>query len=129
MKLSELQIDILRSVRDRLAEEQDSTDAYICFKIDKETWSRAVKESNLLRNRMFFWRASSISIKWVERARVLRKAINGALRGSSTVSVWFDSQTRELCIKLNEDDLENNRLYKQMRLAWLERSIETGEIR
>lgn len=129
MKLDKLQIDILKGVRTRLEEEQSGADAYLCFKINDETKDRARKEVRLLRNRFLFWRKYLIHEKWYEQDEVLRRAIHIGIRGRSTMGTWFDMETAGVGINITEGYHSNTRLYKWIRLAWLDRILETGEIK
>lgn len=129
MKLNKLQIDILRGARVRLEEEEYGERSYICFKIDAEVKKREKEELNLWWNRMLFWRKYGIRHKWWVRSTELTSAVSSGIRGRSTLGTWFDLETDRVGIKIAEGTLNNVGLYKQIRLAWLDRAIETGVLK
>jgi hypothetical protein len=126
MKLTPLHIEILRGARKRIEMSEDKFDSFICYAIEYETSARHLAESKLLRNRLLFWRRNSRYEKWVHIEYTLRKAVNSGLSGHTTVGLWFDQHVDRYGIKVADKDCNNLVLYKQIRLAWLDRAIETG---
>jgi hypothetical protein len=124
MKLTPLHIEILRAARKRV--EMSENYGFICYAIQDETNDRHLAESKLLRNRLMFWRKNSLYEKWDSVANTLRKAITSGLSGKTTVRIWFDREAEKRGIAVNEAYRNDLGLYKQLRLAWLDRAIETG---
>jgi hypothetical protein len=129
MRLDSLQIEILRAVRQRLEVERRSTCAYICIAIEEEISDREINESNLWRNRIMFWRRLEIFEKWAERSRVLRSAVHYGIGRGCSVGAWFDSEASRKGVNIETYTVNNLGLYKQIRLAWLDRMIYTGELK
>jgi hypothetical protein len=129
MNLTPLHIEILRGARKRIEMSEDKLDSFICYAIDNEASDRHLAESKLLRNRLLFWKRNSLYEKWVNIEYTLRKAINSGLSGDITVGVWFNRQTVQYGINVADNDCNNIGLYKQIRLAWLDRAIETGVLK
>lgn len=128
MKLTKEQIEIMRGARALIEAEERGENAYICFAINDAIEPLAKAETRLLKNRIFFWRKTAILEEWDDRGYELKRAVSIGIRGHSTVGVWFDLETDKVGINLEGIQVNNLGLYKQIRLAWLDRSIETGEL-
>lgn len=127
MKLDKQQLEILRNVRMNLEECQSVT--YICLNVMDEIYRAKNAELNLLCNRILFWRSFAIRGKWIDREHALCRAIQNELNGFSTVGCWFDDATRHVGLNLCDGDRHNRRLYRQIRLAWLDRIIQMGDVK
>jgi hypothetical protein len=127
MKLNEQHIAILKGVRRKLNEHQESS-WYICHILVDVISTLRMEELSRMRNHILFWRRYSISDKWIRLHAELHSAVQYGIEGNSTVGNWFENRTRRLGIKLPLSERHNRRLYNQIRLAWLDRSIETGEL-
>jgi hypothetical protein len=127
MKLNKEHIAILRNVRATL--EGAEFGAYICHMVLEETGFKAREELSRWYNILLFWRIHSVRGKWVEMYGDLTSAIHWGINGSSTVGNWFEHITRHADLNLDDGARHNRYLYKQIRLAWLDRMIETGEIK
>lgn len=125
MKLTPLHVEILRGARKRLELSEDGFHSYICYAIQDEIADRYQAESKLRRNRLMFWRRNSIYEKWESVVRELQRAINNGLYGKATVGLWFDREAGKRGIEVYERHLNNHGLYKQIRLAWIDKMIET----
>jgi small-conductance mechanosensitive channel len=127
MKLNEQHIAILRVVREVLEESPEG--GYICHLVADEVLYLRRKELNRWRNRIFFWRKMSILEKWQDIHHELWRAIQFALDGRTTVGQWFEDSVRRVGVNFSEGERHNRYLYKQIRLAWLDRALETGELK
>jgi hypothetical protein len=130
LKLSKLDIEILQEVRARL--EITLVDSYICFILHDvcREWRHA--EMNKRINRILFWRRKQILDKWLDVIEhELSAAIRVGLRQKTTMGIWLEDEIRDFGIVPGEGPSvrHNLRLYKLARLAWLDRSIETGELK
>jgi hypothetical protein len=129
MNLTPLHVEILRGARKRVEMSEDGFNSFICYAIEDETSDRHLAESTLLRNRFMFWRKISLYEKWDFITRELRTAINYGLSDKTTVGLWFEREAGSRRIKVDEIHCNNLGLYKQIRLAWLDRAIETGVLK
>jgi small-conductance mechanosensitive channel len=127
MKLNADQLEIIRTVRRKL--EYQNHPWYICLAIREEIELAAEEELAKWYNQLFFWRRYAIRDKWLDIHHGLTRAINWKLNGASTVGTWFENVTRKVGLNLPEHTRNNRGIYKQIRLAWLDRIIETGEIK
>jgi hypothetical protein len=127
MKLNKHHIAILQQVREVLEESPDG--GYICIIMADEVLYLRREEINLWRNRIFFWRKMYILRKWQKLHDELWRAIQFALDGRTTVGQWFEDSVHHKGVNFSEGERHNRYLYKQIRLAWLDRALETGELK
>lgn len=127
MKLDKKQIAILTRVRDIL--ERYPSNGYICLLVEEEAEIASHGERRLWKNRILFWRQFSIKNRWIERREDLVRAIEVGLGGVQTVGTWFDHSVQHAGLNLDGYAIHNRGLYRLIRMAWLDRSIETGELK
>jgi hypothetical protein len=125
MKLTPLHIEILRGARKRV---ESSQHGFICYAIQDEIDVRHRAESNLLRNLLMFWRRRSIYEKWDSILSELQEAVREGLFWKITVGTWFDHEADARGIKVDHSYRNDLGLYKQIRLAWIDKMIETRTI-
>lgn len=126
MKLDQQQLAILSNVRRIL--EFTPKSGYICLLVEEEMELASHVERRLLRNRILFWKQYSIYRRWIKRREALVLAIEVALDGVQTVGTWFDDRTKHVGLNLDGYALHNQGLYRLIRMSWIDRIIETGEI-
>jgi hypothetical protein len=125
LKLDKQQLQIIRSVREAL---EKPNNWYICIVTMDEIQRAKKAELELLRNKIMFWRRYSIGDRWNERQEEILHAIRMGLSGFSTVGGWLEFQVRRRGLSISGSALHNNRMYKNIRFAWLDRILDTGEI-
>jgi hypothetical protein len=123
MKLSGLQIEILKRARDILTEKFDGNPcayAFICDSIDTATDS-AVSGSRGI--------PDSVSAREINRARVgLLNGVAMALCGMPTLRGFMRAFVPGFDVGLDLSIKEGQRVTNLARLAWLDRMIDAGEL-
>lgn len=129
MNLNPLHIEILKGVRSRIECSDDGFTAYICYAIEDEIHDRYAAESALRENRIFFWRRQGIWDRLETAGMELRSAVQYGIGSRPTVGTWLHSMTDHIGINVPDGMYNNLGLYKLARLAWIDRSLDTGELR
>lgn len=114
MKLNSKQLDILREVRGRLKKQDGYKSGFICHQIyfvDKGSDKISIQKT-------FHEQVRECS----QDAQALIHAIMGSLNDSSTLDVYVAAVS-----PVEWDVIKKNSV--QMRLAWIDRMVETKEVR
>ena len=127
MNLSVTHMAVLRAVRERL--ELITHDSYICFCIVDICGELCDQEAGLWYNRLLFWQRWRVQSKWADIQHDLCKAVNWGISHNSTFGSWLENQMRKSDVEVAYHLHHNELLYKWGRLAWLDRSLETGVLK
>lgn len=126
MILADIHVELLKRVRNRIATRPGNY--YICLIVQEEAQIAKEAELNLLRNRIMFWRRYSIHDKWMTSAERMARSVQYALDGTPTFGSWFETQRIRRGINVDCGSLNNRGWYQEMRLAWLDKMIESRTI-
>jgi hypothetical protein len=132
VKLDAEQISVLQEVR-HIIDNEIATGLnrrnYICLTIEDEIQRRCKKEQNQFWNYVLFWRQYEIRSKWLYHERSLCNAVRAGIGHRHTLSRWLEFTMFCHGVNMPYTNRDNMGLYRMARLAWLDRSIETGELK
>jgi hypothetical protein len=132
MNLSNLELEVIKAVRELFGNEWEEPDAiegmYLCIAVTEIVDRMSKEEHRQRKNRIMFWRKGDISRKWLTILERITGGIQSGIGYNSTVGKWFEEISDKYGIHSNPEFRHNFGLYRQIRLAWLDRIIETGTI-
>lgn len=107
---------------------EEGNDWYLCRVIADEVSRSKNAELGIFRNRVLFWRRNAIRERWLECKWRLLGGIQRGISFRHTLGMWFESQTRGVSLNLPDGVRHNRGIYQQVRLAWIDRMLNTGEM-
>lgn len=120
MKLTELQLEIMDRVRDKVLSDEQT---FICLAIESVVGEMVVEQAEKLRFKAFLGvRRDLIRNKMLIECNLLTKAIGASIYPHVTFTNWLSEQLEGLGVKWEG---ARGRLG---RVAWLDRIIDTREI-
>lgn len=122
MKLTELQLEIMDRVRDKIL---NSEKIFICLAVESVVVEMIREEAQNLRYKAFFFglRRNKIRKRLEKECVLLSRAIGAGIYPHTTFSGWLLAQLEDKRVLLNATT------HRRGRVAWLDRIIDTGELK
>ena len=122
MKLNDIQLEIMDRVRDKVLSGEET---FICLAIESVVGEMVGEQAKKLRFKNFFFslRRKAIRRRLVDAGYPLSQAICASLYPHITFSNWLVAQLEGTGIK------SDAARHRGGRVAWLDRIIDTGEIK
>lgn len=129
MKLNDAHREVISEMLERL-KACPAMDCYLCMILYDVVTERSRKEQNVWYGFLVPWRRSRISAYWLDLYDEMRIAITKGIGLKSTLGMWYEEQARTLGINSHKSITHSNDgLYREIRIAWMERALYMGELK